>query len=119
MKTVLSNLPNKEIYEQIETNESNKFSSSGENKSEEEEASASVGMKSVLPNSPNKEIHEQIEANESNKLSSSGGENKNEEEEASEGQESRENNTNSSSSNNKAKSGEYVLTRPPKKPGGE
>ena len=39
MKTVVSNHPNKEIYERIETNESNKFSSSGGNKSEEEEAS--------------------------------------------------------------------------------
>ena len=54
----------------------------------------------------------------SNKFSSSGGENKSEEEEASKSKESREINTNSLSSNDKAKSGEYVLTRPPKKPGG-
>ena len=40
-------------------------------------------------------------------------------EEASKGQQSREDNTNSSSSNDKAKSGEYVLNLPPKKPGGE
>ena len=84
MKTVLSNPSNKEIYEQIETNESNKFSSSGENKSEEEEAS--VDMKFVLSNPPNKEIHERIETNESNNFSSSGGENKSEEEKASKGQ---------------------------------
>ena len=58
MKTVLSNPSNKEIYEQIETNKNNEFSSSGENKSEEEEASASVGMKIVLSNPLNKEIHE-------------------------------------------------------------
>ena len=38
MKCVLPNSPNKEIHEQIETNESNKFSSSGESKSEEDEA---------------------------------------------------------------------------------
>ena len=77
-----------------------------------------VGMKSALPNPPNKEIQEQIGTNESNTFSSSGGEGKSEEEEASKVQESREINTNSSSSNDKAKSGEYVLTRPPKKPGG-
>ena len=119
MKDVLSNPSNKEIYERIETNESNKFSSSGENKSEEEEeASASVGMKSLLPNPPNKEIHERIETNGSNRFSSSGGENKSEEEEASESQENREINTNSSSSNEKTKSGEYVLNRLSKKPGG-
>ena len=75
-------------------------------------------MKSVLPNPPNKEIHERIETNESNKFSSSGGENKSEEEEASKGQESREINTNSSSSNDKTKSGECVLNRLPKKPRG-
>ena len=97
METVLSNPSNKEIYERIETSEINKFSSSEENKCEEEEASASVGMKSVLPNPTNKEIHEQIETNESNNFSSSGGENKSEEEEASKGQESREINTKSSS----------------------
>ena len=34
------------------------------------------------------------------------------------GQEDREINTNSWSSNDKTKSGEYVLSRPPKKPGG-
>ena len=74
-------------------------------------------MKTVLSNPPNKEFHQRIETNESNKFSSSG-ENKIEEEEASNGQESREINTNSSSSNDKTKSGEYVLNRPPKKPGG-
>ena len=119
MKTVLSNPSNKEIYERIETNESNKlFSSNGENNSEEEEASVSVSMKSVLPNPPNKEIHERIETTKSNKFNSSGGENKSEEEDASKGQESRAINTNSSSSNGKAKNGECVLNRPPKKPGG-
>ena len=75
-------------------------------------------MKSVLPNPPNKGIHKQIETKESNKFSSSGGENKSEEEETSKGRESRELDTNSSSSNDTAKSGEYVLTHPPKKPGG-
>ena len=72
-----------------------------------------------VPNLPNKEIHERIETNKSNKFSRSGGENKREEEEASKGQESREINTNGSSSNDKAKSGEYVLNHPPKKPKGE
>ena len=38
MKNVVSNSPNEEIHERIETNESNKFSSSGGNKSEEEKA---------------------------------------------------------------------------------
>ena len=79
MKIVLSNPSNKETYKQIETNKSNKFSSSGENKSEEEEVSVSFGMKYALTNPPNKEIHEQIKTNESNKFSSSGGENKSEE----------------------------------------
>ena len=36
MGVVVSNSPEEEIYEQNGTNESNKFSSSGENKSEEE-----------------------------------------------------------------------------------
>ena len=80
-----------------------KFSSNGENKSEEEETSALVGMRIVSPNSPNKEIHERIETNRSNKFSSSGGENKSEEENASKGQESSELNTNRPSSNDKAK----------------
>ena len=80
--------------------------------------SASIGMKTVVSNYPNEEIHERIETNESNKFSSSG-ENKSEEEKASKGQEDREINTNSFSSNDKTKSGEYVLSRPPKKPGGE
>ena len=118
LRTVLSNPSNREIYKRIKTNKSNKFSSSGENKSEEEKASASVGMKSVLLDPWNKQIHEQIETNESNKFSSSRRENKNEEEEASTGQESREISTNKPSSNTKAKSEEYVLNRPPKKPGG-
>ena len=81
--------------------------------------SASVGMKVALSNLSNKEIYERDETNESNKLSSSGGENKSEEEEASKGQESREFNTNGWSSYDKSKSGEYVLSRPPKKPGGK
>ena len=55
MKNVLSNPSNKEIYEQIKTNKCNTFSSSGENKREEKEAS-----KSVSPDPRNKEIHEQI-----------------------------------------------------------
>ena len=67
---------------------------------------ASAGMKAVLSNPLNKEIHEQIETNESNTFSSSG-ENKSEEEEASKVQEDREINTNSWSSNDKTKSGEY------------
>ena len=67
MKSVLSNPSNKEIYEQIETNKSNKFSSSGgENKSGEEEASELVGIKYALPNPPNKETNERIETNDSN-----------------------------------------------------
>ena len=36
LKVVLSSPSNKENYERVETNESNKFSSSGENKSEED-----------------------------------------------------------------------------------
>ena len=54
MKTVLPNPLNKGIHERIETNESNTFSSSGENKSEGEEASASVGMKTALLDPLNK-----------------------------------------------------------------
>ena len=77
-----------------------------------------VGMKSVLPHPWNKETHERIEKIESNKFSSSGGENNSEEEEASKGQESREMDTNTLSCNDKAKSGEHVLNRPPKKTGG-
>ena len=63
-----------------------------------------VSIKTVVSNSPNKEIHERIETNESNKFSSSG-ENKSEEERA--------------SNNDETESGEYVLSRPPKKPGGK
>ena len=83
--------------------------------------STSIGVKTVVSNSPNKETHERIElieTNESNKFSNIG-ENKSEEERALKGQEGRETNTASWNSNDKPKSGEYVLSRPPKKPGGE
>ena len=80
--------------------------------------SASIGMKNVVSNYPNKEIHERIETNESNKFSSCGG-NNSEEEKASKGWEGREINQHSWSSRDKTESGEYVLNRPPKKPGGE
>ena len=81
--------------------------------------SVSIGMKTVVPNHQNKGIYERIETNKSNKFSNSGM-NKSEEEEAPKDQDSREINTNSSSSNDKTKSGEYVLNRLPKKPrGGE
>ena len=76
-------------------------------------------MKVALSNFLNEEIYERVETNEINKLSSSGGENKSEEEEVSKGQESREFNTKGSSSIDKAKSGKYVLSRPPKKPRGK
>ena len=52
------------------------------------------------------------------KSSSSGG-NKSEEEKTSKGQEGREINTTSWSSNGKTKNGEYVLSQPPKKSGGK
>ena len=117
IKTVLSNPSNKEIDELLETNKSNKFSSSEENKSKEEEASVLVGVKTELSNSSNKEIHGQIETNKSNKFSSSGV-NKIKEEEDSKVQENTEINTNISSSKNRTKNGEYVLNRPLKRPGG-
>ena len=82
LKVVLSNPSNKGNYKRVETNESNKISSSGENKSKEEEASASFDMGVVVSNSPDEEIYEQNETNKSNKFSSSG-ENKSEDEEAS------------------------------------
>ena len=97
MKTVLSSPSNQEIYERFETNESNELSSSGENKSEEEETSASVDIESVVSNPSNKENYERDETNESNKFSSSG-ENKSEEERTSKGQEDCENKTSSWSS---------------------
>ena len=78
-------------------------------------------MKTVVSNSPNKEFHKQIEiieTNEGNKFSKSG-ENKCEEERASKGKEGGEINTNSWISNDRTKSGEYVLSRSPKKPEGE
>ena len=71
--------------------------------------SASIGMKTVVSNSSKQDIHERIETNKSNKFSNSG-ENKIEERMASKDQESREIDTNSSSSKDKTKSGEYILT---------
>ena len=76
--------------------------------------SASIGMKTVASNPSNKGIQERIKTNESNKFSNSG-ENEIEEGMASKDQESREIDTNSSSSKDKTKSGEYMLNRPPKK----
>ena len=75
-------------------------------------------MNNVVSNHRKREFHERIGTNGSNEFSGSNGENKSEEEEASKGLESREINRNSSSSNDKTKSGEYALHRPPKKPGG-
>ena len=75
-------------------------------------------MKIVVPNHSNKGNYERDKTNESNKFSSSG-ENKSEEERTSKDQEGCENKTNSWSSYDKTKSGEYVLSRPPKKPGGK
>ena len=124
MKRVLSCPSNQEIYERVETNEtneaneSNELSSSGENKSEEEETSASVDIESVVSNPSNKENYERDKTNESNKFSSSG-ENMSEEERPSKGQEGSEIKTNSRGSHDKTKSGEYILSRPPKKPGGK
>ena len=118
LKVVLSNPSNKGNYKRVETNENNKISSSGENKSEEEEASASFDMEVVVSNSPDEEIYERNETNESNKFSSSG-ENRSEEERLSKGQEGNEIKSNNWSSYDKTKSGEYVLSRPPKKPGGK
>ena len=75
-------------------------------------------MKTVVSNSPNKNIHKQIEANKSTKFGSIRG-NKSEDEKVSKGQEGREINQNSWTSNDNTKSGEYVLNWPPKKPGDE
>ena len=72
----------------------------------------------VVSNSPDEEIYKRNGTNKSNKFSSSG-ENKSEEERPSKGQEGSEIKTNSWSSYDKTKSGEYVLSRPPKKPGGK
>ena len=72
----------------------------------------------MVSNSLDEKIHERIGRKESNKFSNSG-ENKSEQERASKGQEGRENMTISWSSNDKTKSGENMLSRPPKKPGGE
>ena len=72
----------------------------------------------IWTNSPDVEIHERIETNKSNKFSISG-ENKKEEESTSKGQEGSEIKTNSRRSNNKTKSGEYMLSRPPKKARGQ
>ena len=80
--------------------------------------SASVDMRTVVSNSPDEEIYERIKTNESNKFSISG-ENKSEEERTSKGQEGSEIKTSSWSSNDKTKGSEYVLSRPPKKPGGK
>ena len=76
---------------------------------------APFGIKTVVSNPSNREIHRRIKTNKSNKFSSSEG-NLCEEEKASKGQEIREMNTNSWSSNGKTKSRDYVLSRPPKKP---
>ena len=85
MKTVFSSPSNQGIYERVETNENNELSSSGENKSEEEETSASVDIESAVSNPSNKENYERNETNESNKFGSSG-ENISEEERPSKGQ---------------------------------
>ena len=58
LKVVLSNPLSKENYERVETNQSNKFSSGGENKSEEEEALASFDMGVVVSSFPGEEIYE-------------------------------------------------------------
>ena len=51
MKNVVSNHPKREIHERIETNESNTFSSSGENKSEKEGASEGLESRENNTNS--------------------------------------------------------------------
>ena len=61
MKTVVPKYPNKEIYERIETNKSNKFSSSGENKSEEEEASKGQESREITTNSSSATIKQKLE----------------------------------------------------------
>ena len=78
----------------------------------------SIGMKTVVSNPSNKEIHKRLETNKSNKLCSNG-RNMSEEEKASKSQEGRKFDQNSLISYDKTKSREYVLDRPPKKPGGE
>ena len=87
----------------------------------------SFDMKMALSNSPDKDLEnspdkdlesKRNETNESNEFGSSGG-NKRQEEKASKGQEGRKINKNSWNSKDKTESGEYVLSRPPKKPGGE
>ena len=81
--------------------------------------SSLIDMKTVVSNFLDKEIYKRIETNKSNKEFSNSGENKSEEERASRGQECREIKTISWRSNNKTKSEEYMLRRPPKKPVGE
>ena len=81
--------------------------------------SSLIDMKTVVSNFLDKEIYKQIETNKSNKEFSNSGENKSEEERDSKDQEGREVKTISWSSNVKTKRGEYMLIRPPKKPGGE
>ena len=73
----------------------------------------------VVPISSDEDIHNKIETNERNKFGRSGGDVSKEEEKASKGQEGSEIIKNNWSSKDKVKSGEYVLNRPPKKPGGE
>ena len=75
-------------------------------------------MGTVDSNYPDEEIYERIETNASNTFSISG-ENKREKERASKGQKGSEIKTNNWSSNGKTKSGEYVLSRSLKKPGGK
>ena len=53
MKTVVPSHSNQEIYKQIETNKSNKFSSSGDSKSEEEETSKGQESREINTNSLN------------------------------------------------------------------
>ena len=79
----------------------------------------SYDMEMVVPISSDEDIHDKIETNECNKFGRSGGDVIKEEEKASTGQEDREIIKNSWSSKGKVESGEYVLSWPPKKPGGK
>ena len=75
----------------------------------------SYDMEMVVPISSDEYIQDKIGTNKCNEFGSSGGDIK----KASKGQEGREIIKNSWSSKDKVKSGEYVLSRPPKKPGGK
>ena len=72
---------------------------------------------SHIPIFSDKDIHDKIGTNECNKFGKHGGDVSKEEEKASSGREDREVVKNSWSSKDKVESGEYMLSKPPEKPG--